>query len=151
MVTACGVVEACSPRAPKYSGKLIARAVELYRDGVKPGYMRWHELQARLEKEFPGEFKHLGQDKPSPETVLEWVRKYPDAPERLRQLRVQQAELSSWQSRPTSNTTAYQPVPVMSVSSIALANTWLSVFFQQLAAAMVFVLVVYFIRALSWD
>jgi hypothetical protein len=78
-------------RAPSYSGKLIARAVELYLSGVKPGYIRWDELQSTLEKEFPGEFKMKGQDRPSPETVLAWVRRRPDAPERLRQLRVQQA------------------------------------------------------------
>jgi len=77
-------------RAPSYSGKLIARAVELYLNGVKPGYVRWDELQSTLEKEFPGELKVRGEDRPSPETVLEWVRKYPDASERLRQLRVQQ-------------------------------------------------------------
>jgi len=76
---------------PTYSGKFIARAVELYLNGVKPGYIRWHELQSTLEKEFPEEFKVKGQDRPSPETVLEWVRKRPDAPERLRQLRAQQA------------------------------------------------------------
>ncbi len=77
-------------RAPGYSGKCVARAVELYLDGVKPGYIRWDELQSVLEREFPEEFKKLGQDRPSPETVLEWVHKYPDAPERLRRLGIQQ-------------------------------------------------------------
>jgi hypothetical protein len=76
-------------RAPSYSGKCVARAVELYLDGVKPGYIRWDELQSVLEKEFPEEFKVKGQDRPSPETVLEWVHKHPDAPERLRHLGVQ--------------------------------------------------------------
>jgi hypothetical protein len=85
------VVKPCG-RAPHYSGKLIARAVDLYNNGVKPGYMRWDELQSTLEKEFPGEFKVKGEDKPLPETVLGWVHKYPDAPERLKQLRVQQAD-----------------------------------------------------------
>lgn len=92
MLKPCGVIEACSPRGPKYSGKLIARAVELYRNGVKLGYIRWDELQSTLEKEFPSEFAQAGQDKPSPETVMDWVRKYPDAPERLKQLRVQQVD-----------------------------------------------------------
>lgn len=83
MIRPCG-------HGPTYSGKFIARAVELYLNGVRPGYIRWHELQDTLEKEFPGEFKVKGQDRPSPETVMDWVRKYPDAPERLKQLRVQE-------------------------------------------------------------
>jgi hypothetical protein len=83
MLRACG-------HSPSYSGKFIARAVELYLNGVKPGYIRWHELQNTLEKEFPSELKIKGQDRPSPETVLDWVRRRPDAPERLKQLRVQQ-------------------------------------------------------------
>lgn len=64
--------------------------MELYLNGVKPGYIRWDELQSTLEKEFSGEFRVKGEDRPSPETVLGWVRKYPDATERLKQLRVQQ-------------------------------------------------------------
>jgi hypothetical protein len=92
MANTSGRLQACSPRGPSYSGRLIARAVELYRDGVKPGYMRWHELQGTLEKEFPDEIKQSGQDKPSPDTVMEWVKKYPDAPERLIRLRVEPAE-----------------------------------------------------------
>jgi hypothetical protein len=93
MIKPCGIFEPCSPRGPRYSGKLIARAVELYLKGVKPGYIRWDELQYTLEKEFPSEFPQVAQDKPSPETVLSWVRKRPDAPERLKSLRVQQAVL----------------------------------------------------------
>jgi len=77
-------------RAPTYSGKCVARAIELYLNGVKPGYIRWDELQSTLEREFAEEFEVKGQDKPSPETVLSWVRKYHDAPERLKQLGVEQ-------------------------------------------------------------
>jgi hypothetical protein len=94
------VLRACG-RAPSYSGKCIARAVQLYRDGVKPGHIRWADLQRTLVMEFPSEFPKVPDNLPSPETVLEWVRKYPDVAERLRQLRVQQAELSSWHSCPT--------------------------------------------------
>jgi hypothetical protein len=83
------MLEPCG-RGPSYSGRLIARAVELYLSGVKPGYIRWDELQATLEKEFASEIREVGQDKPAPETVIGWARKYPDAPERLRALRVQQ-------------------------------------------------------------
>ena len=151
MLKACGVIEPCSPRGPIYSGRLIARAVELYERGVKPGYIRWHELQSTLEKEFPGEFPNKGQDKPSPETILEWVRRRPDAPQRLRDLRVQQAELGSWQSYPMSNSGTYQLVPATPVSPIALGNTWLSALFQQFVAVVVFALMAHFVRALSWD
>ncbi len=91
MLKPCGVVEPCSPRGPVYSGKLRARAIELYSDAVKPGYIGWHDLQSTLHKEFPSEFPKVADDLPSPETVIAWVRKYPDAVERLRELRAQQA------------------------------------------------------------
>lgn len=65
--------------------------MELYRDGVKPGYIRWDDLQRTLVKEFPSEFPKVSDNLPSPETVMDWVRKYPDLAERLKQLRVQQA------------------------------------------------------------
>ena len=98
MLSACG-------RAPRYSGKLIARAVELYLNGVKPGYIRWDELQATLQKEFPSDFPPVADDLPSPETVVHWVRKYPNAPERLKQLRVQEL------AQGTSRTARYQLSP----------------------------------------
>lgn len=77
-------------QAPSYSGKCIARAVELYRDGVKPGYIRWDDLQRTLVKEFPSDFSKVPDNLPSPETVMDWVHKYPDLAERLKHLRVQQ-------------------------------------------------------------
>jgi hypothetical protein len=64
--------------------------VELYRDGVKPGYIRWDDLQRTLVKEFPSDFPKVSDNLPSPETVMDWVRKYADLAERLKQLRVQQ-------------------------------------------------------------
>jgi hypothetical protein len=70
-------------RGPHYSGKFIARAVELYYKGVKSGYVRWSESQNTLEEEFPSEFENKGRDKPSPETMMAWVRKYPDAHQHL--------------------------------------------------------------------
>lgn len=85
----CTLLRPCG-HGPSYSGKLIARAVQLYREGVKPGYIRWEELQYTLEKGLPQEFKAVGQDRPSPETVLRWVKKYGDAPEKLKELRVQE-------------------------------------------------------------
>jgi len=151
MLKACGVIEPCSPRGPIYSGRLRARAVQLYSEGVKPGYMGWAELQSTLEKEFPGEFPESGQDKPSPETVLEWVRRWPDAPQRLRDLRVQQAELGSWVSHRMISTAAYQLVPVVPASPMARANTCLDVLFQQFTAIMAFALMACFVRVLSRD
>jgi hypothetical protein len=50
--------------------------------------MSWDELQSKLEKEFPDEFKEIGNDKPDPKTVLDWVKKYPDSPTVLRELGV---------------------------------------------------------------
>ena len=125
--------------------------VQLYLAGVTPGYIGWAELQSTLEREFPGEFANKGQDKPSPETILEWVRRWPDAPQRLRDLRVQQVEPSSCQSCPMSNAGAYQLMPAIPVSPFASANPWLSALVQQFVAVMVFALMVHFVRALSWD
>lgn len=78
-------MRACG-RAPSYSGKLIARAIELYQKGVKPGTIRWHELQATLQREFPKEFPPNADDLPTPETVLGWVKKYGDLHDRLGKL-----------------------------------------------------------------
>jgi hypothetical protein len=85
MIKPCG-------RAPSYSGKLRARAIELYRNGVKLGYINWADLQNTLAREFSSEFPEVSDNLPSPETVLRWVKKYPNAPEQLKQLRVQQAD-----------------------------------------------------------
>ena len=151
MLKPCGVIKPCSPRGPIYSGRLRARAVELYLEGVKLGYIGWAELQSSLEKEFPDEFQNKGQDKPSPETILEWVRRWPDAQQHLRDLRVQQVEPSSWQSRGMSNAGTYQFVPDMPVSPFASANPWFSALFQQCVAVMVFALMAHFVMALNWD
>lgn len=78
-------MHACG-RGPSYSGRLIARAIQLYREGVKPGYLRWDELQYILQTEFPDEFRAEGEDRPTPETVLHWVRNYSQAPQSLKRL-----------------------------------------------------------------
>jgi hypothetical protein len=120
-------------------------------EGLKPGYIGWAELQSTLEREFPGEFPNKGEDKPAPETILEWVRRWPDAPQRLRDLRVQQVEPDSWQSRPMSNPSAYELIPAMPVSPVTSANPGLSALFQQFVAIMVFALMAYCVRAMSSD
>ncbi|MFZ7131345.1 MAG: hypothetical protein ACOWWR_03200 [Eubacteriales bacterium] len=81
-------------RKPSYSGKLITRAIDLYSNGVKPGYIRWSELQSTLEQEFPKEFKIKGEDRPNPKTVLDWVEKYDDVPVALKKLNVVDSSIS---------------------------------------------------------
>jgi len=131
---ACGVIEACSPRGPIYSGKLIARAVELYLNGVKPGYIRWTELQNTLAKEFPQELSSSGRELPSPETVIAWARKYPDAPQRLRKLRVQQAAPNQSVSRVPACSTTYQPHPSLPVSNAGIISWDINALFAQFVA-----------------
>lgn len=127
----------CNPRGPHYPGKLIARAVELYVSGVKPGYIRWDELQTTLEKEFPSEFPQVGHDKPSPETVLNWVRKYPDAPERLKSLKVQQAVLSGPVSPWSAGNLSYRYLPVaMPVSYASISQRRTRALFGQFMSLM---------------
>jgi len=135
------MMRACSPRGPLYSGKLIARAVELYLEGVKPGYMRWHDLQIRLEEEFPSEIPEKAQDKPSPQTIINWARKYPDAPERLRKLRVQQATLpfgAVW--NPLKPSYCYPAVVKMPVRYAGTAYQTINALFSQFTALMVLAL-----------
>lgn len=142
MLRACG-------RAPSYSGKLIARAVELYLNGVKPGYVRWDELQSTLEKEFPGELKVRGEDRPSPETVLEWVRKYPDASERLRQLRVQEVAPGQRMSGVPSYPFGHQPQPSVSISYASVTSTDITALFGHFIALMAMVTMMRFAWSLA--
>jgi hypothetical protein len=111
-------------RAPSYSGRCIARAVELYRDGVKPGAIRWDDLQRTLVKEFPSDFPKVSDNLPSPETVMNWVRKYPDLAERLKQLRVQQvAPNRVLPEQAFAYTSQPWPVPLVQHRSIAGLDT----------------------------
>ena len=144
MLKPCGIVEACSPRGPIYSGRLIARAVDLYLNGVKLGYIRWYELQSILEKEFPSEFTQVGQDKPSPETVMKWVRRYPDAPERLRNLRAQQAPLNSGMCGVPTYLFNYQPSSAMPVSYGGMPNRDINTLFSQFTQFLAMALMVRF-------
>ena len=138
-------------RAPSYSGKCIARAVELYSKGVKPGYVRWDELQSTLEKEFAQEFQIKGQDKPSPETVMGWVRKYPDAPERLRGLRVQQTD-PSWEVCGTqTKLSCYQPQPAVPITCVSITNTYIMTCLNHLIAIMAMMIMVRLAWSLSQD
>ena len=146
MLKPCGIVEACSPRGPIYSGRLIAQAVYLYLNGVKLGYIRWYELQCILEKEFPSEFTQVGQDKPSPETVMKWVRKYPDAPERLKNLRAQQAPLNSGVCGLPTYAFKYQPSSAMPVSYGGMLNRDINTLFSQFTVFLAMVLMVRFVR-----
>jgi len=146
MLKPCGIVEACSPRGPIYSGRLIARAVDLYLNGVKLGYIRWHELQSNLEKEFPSEITQVGQDKPSPETVMEWVRRYPDAPERLKNLRVQQVTPNPSMNRIPAYSFHYQPTSAMPVSYGGMPNRDINTLFSQFTVFLAMALMVRFAR-----
>ena len=150
MFNTCGLIQVCSPRAPTYSGKFIARAVELYLGGVATRYIRWVDLENTLVKEFAGELE--GKELPAPETVLEWVRKYPDLPQRLRELRVQEAgststvsqrPLSAWNYQATRE---FVPVPYASAGSYDI-NALLNLF----AAFVALALLSGFMRALLRD
>lgn len=103
-----GVYEPLSPRAPVYSAKLIARAVELYQEGVKPGDIRWTDLHSTLRAEFASELKDVRYDLPNPETVMAWVKKYPNLSQRLKDLRVQQAAPGQRAQRKPLYPPAYQ-------------------------------------------
>ncbi len=146
-----GVYEPCSPRGPLYTGKLMARAVELYRNGVKPSYIRWDELQATLEKEFASEFSEIGQDRPTPETVIAWVKKYPDLPERLKDLRVQQDASNHREQRMPVYLPAYQPHLAPSVPNSGVAGWDSNVLFKQMMALVTMAFLFSFVRALSSD
>ena len=153
MVKACGIVRACSPRGPVYSGKLIARAVELYQDGVKPGYIRWDELQHTLEVEFPPEFPVVGENLPTPETVLAWARKYPDAPQRLRDLRVQELEPAGGVRLNSANAPGYlapRPVAVPYVGPMACdINALISQYVGLMTLAMMVYIVSFWLQSLT--
>jgi len=148
MVKACGIVKACSPRGPVYSGKLIARAIELYQLGVKPGYMRWDELQHTLEVEFPQEFPKPGQDRPSPETVLAWVGKYPDAPQRLLDLRVQQFEPAGGVLWNSANAQGYQAPRPMAVPYVGPGACDINALLSQYVGLMILAMMAYMV--ISW-
>lgn len=149
MLKPCGVIKACSPRGSVYSGKLIARAVELYLNGVKPGYIRWYELQSTLEKEFPAEIMQVGQDKPSPETVMEWVRRYPDAPERLKNLRVQQASSNSGMCGVPIYLFNYQPTSAIPAPHVGITSEDINALFSPFLAFLAMALMVRFAWFLS--
>jgi len=148
VLKACGVIKACSPRGPVYSGKLIARAIELYLNGVEPGYIRWHELQATLENEFPSEFKQLGQDKPAPETVMAWVRKRPDAPERLKDLRAQQATPNQNVPYIPVYPSIYQPRPALLVPNRGIIGWDINALLTQFTAVVAVAIMAHCVR--SW-
>ena len=146
-----GVYELCSPRGPLYSGKLIARAVELYRSGVKPGYIRWDELQATLEKDFASEFLKVGQDRPTPETVIAWVKKYPDLSQRLKDLRVQQDAPNQRAQRMPLYPPAYQPGLASTVPNTGIAGWDINVLFKQMMALVTMAFLFSCVQALSSD
>lgn len=137
---------ACS-RGPRYSGKLIARAIELYLNGVKPGYIRWHELQNTLQKEFPREFPVMADDLPSPETVLDWVRKFPDAPERIKQLKAQEVAQGKTVSGAWSYTYCQSELPAMAPYT-GMTNTNVSTLFSQCIALMALAMMARFLYCL---
>lgn len=138
-------------RGPSYSGRLIARAVELYLSGVKPGYIRWDELQTTLEKEFASEIREVGQDKPAPETVIGWARKYPDAPERLRALRVQQAAPNQRAPQVAAYPSACELRPAISTLNTGVVGWDFNTLFSQFMAMAATAILTRFIVSLSAD
>ena len=144
-----GVYEPCSPRGPVYSAKLIARAVELYQKGVKPGYIRWVDLFSTLQAEFAPEFERIGYEKPTRETVMAWVKKYPDLSQRLKDMRVQQDTSSQRVQRMPVYPPAYQPYPAQPVPSSARAG-W-DALFGRMMALVIMACLFSFVRALFAD
>lgn len=144
-----GVYEPLSPRGPMYSAKLIARAIELYQEGVKPGDIRWSDLHSTLRAEFTSELKDVGYDLPNPETVMAWVKKYPNLSQRLKDLRVQQAAPGQRVQRMPVYPPVYQPNPAPPVPKSGVAN-W-NVLFGQMMAIIIMACLFSFARALSAD
>jgi len=147
IVNTCGLIQVCSPRAPMYSGMFIARAVELYVGGIALRYIRWRDLENTLAKEFVEELE--GKELPAPETVIEWVHKYPDLPQRLRELRVQEAGSTSAVSQRPLSAWNYQATRVFVPAPYASAGGYdLSALLNQFAALVALALLSGFIRAL---
>jgi len=103
-------------RGPSYSGKFIARAVELHFQGVQTGYLRVDDVQNKLAKEFAAELEMKDIAIPSPETIMTWVRKYPDASQRLRDLEAQQIDPSPKTSGTQTKLEYYQKPPSLPVT-----------------------------------
>lgn len=137
MLRACG-------RGPRYPGKLIARAIELYLNGVKPGYIRWHELQSILQKEFPSEFPAVADDLPSPETVLDWVRKFPDAPERIRELKAQEFTRGEKATGTSPHQFGHQPQPAVPTPYARVTSSDMNALLGNLIALMAMAIMVRF-------
>jgi hypothetical protein len=144
-----GVYEPLSPRAPVYSAKLIARAVELYQEGVKPGDIRWADLHSTLRAEFASELKDVRYDLPNPETVMAWVKKYPNLSQRLKDLRVQQATPEQGAQRKLLYPPAYLPYLAPSVPNSGTAR-W-DVLLRQMMTVVLMAWLFSFARALSAD
>ena len=146
-----GVYEPLSPRGPVYSSKVIARAVELYREGVKTGDIRWADLHSTLRAEFASELKDVGYDLPNPETVMAWVKKYPNLSQRLKDLRVQQEAASQRAQRMPLYPPAYQqylPAPVQNMS----VPCWdMNTLLNQMLALVIMAWLFSFARSLSAD
>jgi len=134
-----------------YSAKLIARAVELYRDGVKPGLIRWSDLHSTLRAEFASELKNVGYDLPNPETVMAWVKKYPDLSQILKDLRVQQAASEQRVQRRTLYPPAYLPYLAPPFPNFNKAGLNFNVLFDRMMAIVIIVCLFSFTRALSTD
>lgn len=146
-----GVYEPCSPRGPMYSAKLIARAVELYQEGVKPGDIRWADLHSTLRAEFASELENVGHDLPNPETVMAWVKKYPNLSQRLKDLRVQQAAPSQRAQRKPLCPPAYLPYLAPPVPSSGTAGLDFTVLFGRMMAMVLLACMFSFARALTSD
>jgi len=144
-----GVYEPLSPRASVYSAKLIARAVELYQEGVKPGDIRWADLHSTLRAEFASELKDVRYDLPNPETVMAWVKKYPNLSQRLKDLRVQQATPEQGAQRKLLYQPAYLPYLAPSVPNSGTA-CW-DVLLRQMMTVVLMAWLFSFARALSAD
>jgi hypothetical protein len=134
-----------------YSGKLIARAVELYRDGVKPGLIRWSDLHSTLRAEFASELKNVEYELPNPETVMAWVKKYPNLSQRLKDLRVQQAAPGQRVQQMPVYPPVYQPYMAPPVPSSGTPGWNINVLFGQMMAIIIMACLFSFARALTSD
>ena len=146
-----GVYEPLSPRGPVYSAKLIARAVELYQEGVKPGDIRWADLFSTLQKEFASEFDRIGYEKPTPETVMAWVKKYPNLSQRLKDLRVQQVAPSQKAHQVPLYPPTYQPYLAPQVHNTSVPRWDMNTLLNQMMAIVIMACLFSFARALSSD
>ena len=99
-----GVFRPCSPKGHVYSAKFRARAIQLYKSGVKEGVIGFQDIQRALEEEFPQEFKQFGEDRPDPDTIKRWVKDESQLPKQLKRIGVIKEGLEQGIEQPAETT-----------------------------------------------